>query len=193
MGAFALEFYAMTHIGRREPKQYVDLASVPENQWDMHEKLLHWKKWSNGREGRETSPMFGLYRSEAMAKREYGAATVVPLDRDLALEIAAIIQAADFPRLQRSALNWFYIKPRKPAAKAREMGVTLRDLASLVLSGRALVEKALRDKPRFKPPGVPVTAGEPGHNEYGVPWHACNGFIQDAHYWAWVRFKNRGV
>ncbi len=30
-------------------------------------------------------------------------------------------------------------------------------------------------------------AGKPGHNEYGVPLHACWGHRHDAHYWAFVR------
>lgn len=41
----------------------------------------------------------------------------------------------------------------------------------------------------FIPPGVPSTAGQPGHNEYGVPLHACNGYRHDEHYWAWVRSR----
>ena len=24
------------------------------------------------------------------------------------------------------------------------------------------------------------------NNEYGVPLHACNGYRQDEHYWAWL-------
>lgn len=24
-------------------------------------------------------------------------------------------------------------------------------------------------------------------NDYNVPLHACNGYRQDEHYWAWVR------
>jgi hypothetical protein len=34
-------------------------------------------------------------------------------------------------------------------------------------------------------------AGKEGFNEYGVPLHACNGYIQNAHYWAWIGEKNR--
>lgn len=45
---------------------------------------------------------------------------------------------------------------------------------------------------RFKYPGVPIETGLPGYNEYGVPFHACRGIIQDEHYWAWIAFKNRG-
>jgi hypothetical protein len=29
-------------------------------------------------------------------------------------------------------------------------------------------------------------AGAPGHNQYGVPLHACNGYRCDEHYWAWL-------
>jgi hypothetical protein len=31
--------------------------------------------------------------------------------------------------------------------------------------------------------------GKPGHNEYGVPLHACNGYCQDEHYWKWLEHK----
>jgi hypothetical protein len=37
----------------------------------------------------------------------------------------------------------------------------------------------------------PDNAGKKGFNEYGVPLHACNGYIQNAHYWAWIGEKNR--
>jgi hypothetical protein len=30
-------------------------------------------------------------------------------------------------------------------------------------------------------------AGAPGHNQYGVPLHACDGYRCDEHYWAWLR------
>lgn len=42
---------------------------------------------------------------------------------------------------------------------------------------------------KFKPPGVPVTAGEPGYNEYGVPLSRCNGQEQDEH--CWQRLRSR--
>ncbi len=28
-------------------------------------------------------------------------------------------------------------------------------------------------------------------NSYGVPLHACNGYKQDEHYWAYIGEKNR--
>lgn len=29
----------------------------------------------------------------------------------------------------------------------------------------------------------------PETNEYGVPLHACHGWRQDEHYWAWIRCR----
>lgn len=34
-------------------------------------------------------------------------------------------------------------------------------------------------------------AGAPGHNTYGVPLHACNGYRHDEHYWAWHSHRTR--
>jgi len=34
-----------------------------------------------------------------------------------------------------------------------------------------------------------ANAGKPGFNEYGVPLHACHGYKQDGHYWAWIRSR----
>lgn len=50
----------------------------------------------------------------------------------------------------------------------------------------------LAERYEYKPPGVPIPAGELGHNEYGVPLHACNEYRHDAHYWdywAWRALK----
>jgi len=27
-------------------------------------------------------------------------------------------------------------------------------------------------------------------NEYGFPYHACNGYRQDEHYWQYVKYKH---
>ena len=47
------------------------------------------------------------------------------------------------------------------------------------------------DEIRFIHPGVPATTGQPGHNEFGVPLHACHGVRHDAHYWVWVAAHDR--
>lgn len=39
---------------------------------------------------------------------------------------------------------------------------------------------------------VAARAGKPGFNEFGVPLHACNGYIMDNHVFEWIanRFGN---
>jgi hypothetical protein len=38
--------------------------------------------------------------------------------------------------------------------------------------------------------GAQANAGQLGHNEYGVPLHACNGRRHDEHYWAFIHQCN---
>ena len=45
----------------------------------------------------------------------------------------------------------------------------------------------MSDSCPYIPPGILKEAGQPGHNEHGVPLHACNGYRHDEHYWAWVK------
>jgi DNA-directed RNA polymerase specialized sigma24 family protein len=125
------------HLGRRETRQYVDFASVPETQWEMHDRLQNWAKWCHSPPGHNVAPMFGLYRSEANAKREYGSATPIPLDRMDALELAKAVVA--LPDKHRRALQWHYLKPRKPIHMAHELGVSLDGLAELVILARTML------------------------------------------------------
>ena len=140
MGAFALDFSAMTHIGRRPPRQYVDLASVPQEQWEIHRKLdEHWKRWVNSPERQHVARMFSLVRSEAPAKRAYGEETRVPLDRVLAMNLAKAVAALPEQK-HREALVWFYLKNgKKPVKMARELGVSLEGLAELVKVARTML------------------------------------------------------
>lgn len=36
-----------------------------------------------------------------------------------------------------------------------------------------------------------LNANNAGFNQHGIPLHACNGYIQDEHYWQWVSAFNR--
>jgi len=40
---------------------------------------------------------------------------------------------------------------------------------------------------------IAANANKPGFNEHGVPLHACNGYRQDEHYWAWLGHKRLSV
>lgn len=120
---------------RPEPRQYVDFSAVAPSQWAMHDRLLNWARWCEGRDGRsgDAAPMFALYKSTD-GRREYGAETSVPVKKDDAQRLAKGI--AQLPDKHRRALHWYYLRPRAPTAKARELGVSHEGLATLVQHAR---------------------------------------------------------
>ena len=124
---------------RREPRAYVDFASVPVSQWKMHDRLENWGKWCHGSQKQTGtgSPMFNLYQSGESQRRRYGEEVAIPVDKDDALKIHFAIVHPNFPDHQRRALQWSYLRPRDPAGKAKELGVDLNGLKQLVEAGRA--------------------------------------------------------
>jgi DNA-directed RNA polymerase specialized sigma24 family protein len=122
-----------------EARRYVDFAAVPPSQWKMHDRLENWARWCRGRTARDmapSSPMFALYRSTD-AKRAYGDETTVQIDK---LDAAVIAKAvAVLPDKHRRALHWSYVKPHRPSAMARELGVGLEGLSQLIRDGRQML------------------------------------------------------
>ena len=130
---------AFSAVVRREPRRYVDFSSVPPSQWSMHDRLQNWARWargSQGQAGQAGSPMFALYRSSE-AKRQYGEETSVPVDRDDAIKLAKAI--GHLPHNKRHAVHWYYLHPRNPTGKARELGTDLEGLSQLVRDARVML------------------------------------------------------
>lgn len=124
----------------RIEKPRVDFAAVPPSQWEMHDRLENWAKWCYGRTPRDsdTSPMFNLHRSDAWEDREYGAATVVPIDKFDAADIAKGV--AQLPEKHRKAIQWRYLMGCKNVkGKAQELAVSFQGLADLVKDGRQML------------------------------------------------------
>lgn len=142
MGAISFDWAAMNAVGdrvRRRP--LVDFASVPVSQWALHDRLENWARWARGGSGesarmQSAAPMFRLFQSTE-AKRTYGEATTVPIDRDDAIKIAKAV--GHLPLQKRKAIHWYYLAPRDPAGKARELGVEIQKLADLVRDGRTML------------------------------------------------------
>jgi hypothetical protein len=120
------------------PRAYVDVSSVPEHQWDMDRRLKNWAAACRGGDKRTgaAAPMFMFYRSSE-AKREYGAETSVPVDRSDAIAVGKGISF--LPEKHRKAIDWFYLHPRNPSGKARELGLTLQGLSEHVVEGRQIL------------------------------------------------------
>jgi len=139
MSAYAAtEFAAMTEITRRESRAYVDVNSVPEHQWDIDRRLKNWARACRGgdKQSGKAAPMFMLYRS-GDAKRAYGEETSVPVDRSDAVQVGKGVSF--LPEKHRKALDWFYVHPRNPMGKARELGLTLQALSDHVVDARDML------------------------------------------------------
>lgn len=121
----------------RRPRQYVDFNKVPPSQWKMHDRLLDWARASRGgdKQSGACAPMFSSYRSNNARDREYGAATVVPVNRPDAELLNAGVAA--LPDQHRKAIHWYYVhRGSRPKAQADSQGVTMEKLAELVIEGR---------------------------------------------------------
>ncbi len=121
----------------RRSASAVDFHTVEEKHYAIHERLLNWAWWCNGSGDASESPMFRLYRSSAMAKDHYGAASGQAVDTLDAARIAKAVIA--LPDAHRSAVNWSYVKPVSPARACRAIGVSMEGLALLVRDGRQML------------------------------------------------------
>ena len=115
-------------------KRDIDFHGVEERHQAIHARLLNWARWCNGRPGSSVSPMFRGYRSTDV----WAAPSVSePVDKLDAAKIAKAVIA--LPDKHRGATQWHYVKPVAPGKAARELAVTLVDLAQLVIDARTML------------------------------------------------------
>lgn len=112
----------------------VDFEAVPEAQLPIHGRLQNWAKWCRGRPGSNVAPIFRLYRSTDI---HAGHSTSVPVDGVDASRIAKAVAA--LPIQHRFGVQWYYVHPVAPSKAARNIGVSLQDLASLVIDSRTML------------------------------------------------------
>ena len=115
-------------------REQIDFHIVPDAQLAVHARLLNWARWCNGRPGSSVSPMFRAYRStDVWAAPSIGE----PVDKLDAAKMAKAVIA--LPDKHRGATQWHYVKPVSPGRAARELAVTLADLARLVQDARTML------------------------------------------------------
>jgi hypothetical protein len=115
-------------------REAVDFHMVADQHLAIHARLLNWARWCNGKEGSTVSPMFRSYRStDVWAEVSIGE----PVDKLDAAKIAKAVIA--LPEKHRGATQWHYIKPVSPIKAARNLAVSLADLARLVHDARCML------------------------------------------------------
>ena len=116
---------------------HIDFHAVPDEQLEIHERLVNWGRWCNGSGGPATSAMFRLYITPARGRSGDGVTYGMPVDTGDASRIAKAGVA--LPEGHRAAINWHYVKPVSPRRAAAALGTTLTGLALLVRDGRQML------------------------------------------------------
>lgn len=116
-------------------KQHIDFHVVHEQHAGIHDRLLNWARWANGRAAKQTTPMFRLYQSTARVRADREA----PLDVNR-LDAAAVAKGVSaLPGVHRGAINWCYLRPVNPSKACRELGTTMAGLAQLLHDARQIL------------------------------------------------------
>lgn len=116
-------------------KQHIDFHAVHDKHAKIHDRLLNWARWANGRAGKETAPMFRLYQSSARVRAEVDA----PLQVNRLDAVAVAKGVAALPEAHRGAINWCYLRPVNPSKACRELGTTMGGLAQLLHDARQIL------------------------------------------------------
>lgn len=112
----------------------IDFHVVEQAHIKIHDRLVNWSRWANGRAGgADSSPMFRLYRPDNYERESSG----VVVDRLDAQRMQKGVTA--LPASHRAAVTWHYVAPSSPIRMARTLAVSLDGLAELVRSGRAML------------------------------------------------------
>jgi hypothetical protein len=123
-------------VGRES--RSVDFNHVPPSQYKIHDRLENWGKAQDSPRAQDVSPGFGLHRSDEWSAREYGAATVVSVDREDADKIARGV--AGLETRKRLVLDWMYVKRgRDPKGTADRFCLSRRGLAELLAAARQVL------------------------------------------------------
>jgi hypothetical protein len=134
--------WPLTSDNDRVKREFVafDETTVPAHQRNMHSRLIDWASWCRSRTGQNVASGFGLHQSSnTFEQREYGAATIAPLDKIASAQLAK--EVAALPEKERQAIHWYYVYQRspKPIDKARMLAVSLAGLRELLDRGRQIL------------------------------------------------------
>lgn len=122
----------------RVERPNVDFVGVKPQHLELHDRLLNWASWCRSRGAPAVAPGFELHQSDSWDKREYGAVTVVGVDKFDAADIAKSV--AILPEKHRQVVQWYYmLRARHPIDKARQLALSVQGLRSLLDDARQML------------------------------------------------------
>lgn len=119
-------------------RTHVDFVGVKPNHMDMHDRLLNWASWCRSRTAQGVAPGFGMHKSDEWDKREYGAETLIRVNK---LDAAAVAKGvARLPEKHRQAVQWYYTKrAMHPPLQAQKLALSVQGLRDILDDGRQML------------------------------------------------------
>jgi hypothetical protein len=119
-------------------RESIDFAIVELKHADIHARLENWGMWCQpGRGFGDSSPMFRLYRSDAIARWGHPISDRPIIDKLDAQRIAKGVAALPEPHMR--AVQWCYVKPCAPAKACRMLATNMAGLMRFLRDGRQIL------------------------------------------------------
>ena len=116
----------------------IDFAQVETKHASIHARLENWGMWCQpGRGFGDSSPMFRLYRSDAIARWGHPISDRPIVDKLDAQRIAKGVAALPEPHMR--SIQWYYVKPCSPQKACRMLATNQAGLARLVSDARTML------------------------------------------------------
>jgi hypothetical protein len=116
----------------------VDFFLVPDNQLEMHARLLNWARFIRPSWSPQQHPMW----NKSISGRRGSSGGVDPMDgTDTGDGMKLEREVAKLPESHREAVRWYYVNVRGETLMAarRRMGVTVEGMVRLVNDGRLML------------------------------------------------------
>ena len=118
-------------------RDIIDFHEVAERHEGIHARLLNWARWCHDVPMSRQTAVCAMFRDYRSTDVWATAEVITPVDKLDAAKIAKAVTA--LPEKHRGATQWHYVKPVGPGKAARELAVSLTDLAQLVIDARTML------------------------------------------------------
>lgn len=114
----------------------VDLFLIPDNQMEMHNKLVNWAMWVRPGYGSAVHPMWRNARSNG---RQWHLPEIRPTCDTLAAHLMEK-QVCALPNKHRICIKWYYVTQESEMKARRILGLTRDGLHQMVIDARSMLK-----------------------------------------------------
>lgn len=117
--------------------EYVDFHHVPQEQMQIHDRLVNWARWAQPQHTGIVMPMFRHYRPYMYPESIPSS----PINIRDAVEVQTTF--AHIPEKHRHAIGWCYTIKSNPVGACRLLAVSRQGMADLITQGRTMISNRL--------------------------------------------------